>query len=145
MFLTDLELIAEPQPDIWRVGAPLIWCDPVFGRLEAPVDFKTDLASIPRLFRNLPWLDPDGVSRRPAVLHDWLYDTCGGRRWGKEFADDFLYAALCDEGAGRPTGWAYWAAVHYFGHWSWNEAGVNLLGNVKTGPAVGASHIAQGL
>lgn len=135
MFLTDLELIAEPQPDIWRVGAPLVWCDPTFGRLEAPVGFKTDLASIPRALRNLPFLDPDGQSRRPAVIHDWLYDTCGGRRFGKPFADAFLRAALLAEGASKPTAWAFYTAVHCFGGGPWKDAGTNLLGNVCTGPA----------
>lgn len=119
MFLTCLELIAEPQPDLWRVAAPLVWQDKRYGLLTAPVGFVTDLASIPRVFRNLPFLDPDGQSRRPAVIHDWLYDTALGRRYGKEFADSFLRASLTAEGTSQRTAWAFWAAVHYFGGPSW--------------------------
>lgn len=143
MFLTELELIAEPRPDLWRFGAPLVWCDPVFGRLEAPVGFLTDLASIPRLFRNLPLLDPDGASRRPAALHDWLYGSTPGRRFGKPFADAFLEAALKAEGIHPAGAWVYWAAVHYFGASSWNGDGKALSvpgklpstpGSVSKGP-----------
>lgn len=123
MFLSDLVLIEDPRPDLWRLGSALIWEDKVFGRLEVPVGFVTDLASIPRAFRNLPFLDPNGVSRRPAALHDWLYGSAPGRRLGKPFADQFLYAALRSEGAGPKTAWAFWAAVHYFGASSWNGDG----------------------
>jgi hypothetical protein len=119
MFLTDLELIADPKPDLWRLGAPLVWCDPVFGRLEVPAGFLTDLASIPRAFRNLPLLDPDGASRRPAAMHDYLYGSALGRRLGKTFADSFLRASLMAEGLSPRGAWVYWAAVHYFGGPSW--------------------------
>lgn len=119
MFKTPLALIAEPQPDLWAVAVPLVWDDGIYGHLEVPQGFVTDLASIPRIFRNLPFLDPAGVSRRPATLHDWLYGSAPGRRLGKPFADQFLYAALLAEGATPRVAWAFWAAVHYFGGSSW--------------------------
>lgn len=131
MFLTTLELIADPQPDIWTLGAALVWCDATYGRLEVPVGFKTDLASIPRIFRNLPMLDPDGLSRRPAALHDWLYGSVAGRRLGKPFADSFLRAALLSEGASKRAAWVFWAAVHYFGASSWNSDGRALSPSFK--------------
>lgn len=121
MFLTDLTLTAESQPDKWRVGASLVWLDKTYGRLEVPAGFVTDLASIPRAFRNLPFLDPNGQSRRPAVLHDWLYGSQAGRRYGKEFADDFLRAALIAEGATQATARAFYYAVHWFGGSSWRD------------------------
>lgn len=126
MFLTPLELIADPRPDLWRLGAPLVWCDPLFGRLEVPTGFVTDLASIPRLFRNLPWLDPDGVSRRPATLHDWLYGSPTGRLKGKEIADSFLRAALLAEGASKAVAQTFYLAVHWGGGSSWDSDGVAL-------------------
>jgi hypothetical protein len=119
MFLTELELIADARPDLWKVGRPLIWLDKTYGKLTAPDGFLTDLASIPRVFRNLPWLDPNGNSRRPAVIHDWLYDTAPGRRYGKDFADAFLRSALLAEGATAGTARAFWLAVHLFGGPSW--------------------------
>lgn len=126
MFLTPLELIADPQPDLWRLGAPLVWCDPVYGRLEAPVGFQTDLASIPRIFRNLPFLDPAGISRRPAVLHDWLYGSVAGRVHGKQYADNFLRVALLAEGAGKAVAQSFYLAVHWGGQSSWDGDGVRL-------------------
>lgn len=126
MFLSQLELIADPQPDLWRLGAPLVWCDPTYGRLEVPTGFQTDLASIPRIFRNLPWLDPDGLSRRPAALHDWLYGSKQGRSFGKQFADSFLRAALESEGASQACAGTFYYAVHWFGGSSWDGDGVAL-------------------
>lgn len=126
MFLTPLELIADPQPDLWRLGAPLVWCDPVYGRLEVPVGFQTDLASIPRLFRNLPFLDPAGISRRAAVVHDWLYGSADGREHGKQYADSFLRVALLAEGASKSVAQSFYLAVHWFGGSSWYEDGNRL-------------------
>jgi len=120
MFLTQLTLTAEPQPDLWRVGAPLVWCNPSYGRLEVPVGFVTDLASIPRALRNLPFLDPNGQSRRPAVVHDYLYSSRLGRRLGKQFADNFLREALLAEGATKGTAGAFYWAVHLFGSFAWD-------------------------
>ena len=126
MFLTELELIAEPQPDLWRLGAPLVWCDPTYGRLCIPVGFVTDLASIPRLLRNIPMLDPNGLSRRPAAMHDFLYGSRIGRRFGKQFADSFLRSALLAEGASQGTAGAFYWGVHLFGQSSWDNDGLKL-------------------
>lgn len=119
MFLTELDLKAEPRADYWRVASPLIWSDPVYGRLEAPIGFVTDLASIPRVFRNLPAFDPNGPSRRPAVIHDWLYSSREGYRYGRLFADSFLRSALGAEGASQLTAEAFYWAVRLGGssHW----------------------------
>lgn len=134
MFLTPLALIAKPQPDLWAVAVPLVWDDAIYGHMEVPQGFITDLASIPRVFRNLPFLDPAGLSRRPAVLHDYLYGSVAGRRLGKAFADDFLHDALIAEGASRKTAWAFWAAVHYFGASSWAGDGAALAAPSRDPP-----------
>lgn len=126
MYESPLVLIAAPLPDLWDLGAPLVWADGVYGTLTVPVGFRTDLASIPRLFRNLPFLDPDGLSRRPATTHDYLYGSPAGRRLGKAFADDFLYDALISEGVSKSAAAAFYAAVHYFGGSSWDEDGRRL-------------------
>lgn len=121
MFLTDLELRALPQPDEWVFASPLIWDDPIFGRLVAPVGARTDLASIPRLVRNLPFLDPDGPSRRPAAMHDMLYRL--GRSRGKDFADRFLRAALLSDGCAEATAAAFYWGVHLGGGPAWRSDG----------------------
>lgn len=91
-----------------------------------PAGFVTDLASIPRLFRNLPWLDPNGLSRRPAVIHDWLYGSKEGRGYGKQFADSFLRSALIAEGAPQSAAGTFYYAVHWFGSGSWDDDGRRL-------------------
>jgi hypothetical protein len=118
MFATELELIAiEKRPDLWRFGAPLVW---TAGNetITVPKGFITDMASIPHLIDWLPNLDRDGLSRRPAALHDWLYG--GDRTRGKDVADNTLMAALLAEGMGNVGAFEYWYAVSKFGRSSWD-------------------------
>lgn len=117
MFTSRLVIRDLPEPDLWTLAAPLVWSDPVRGTLTAPEGFVTDLASIPRALRNLPTLDVDGISRRPAAMHDWLYG--GDRSRGKGFADTFLRDALIAEGASDAVADTYYEAVHLFGAASW--------------------------
>ncbi len=110
MFSTEL-LLQASGPDFWIVQAPLQWWEDDGQSITVPIGFRTDLASIPRLFRNLPFLDPNGVSRRPAVLHDYLYS----KQITRMSADYKLFKALRAEGASYMTAWTFWAAVRAFG------------------------------
>lgn len=85
--------------------------------ITVPRGFITDLASIPRALWNLPFTDPNGVSRRPACLHDALYAL--GRSAGKAFADDALRRAMLSEGASPFVAGMFYKAVHYFGKGSY--------------------------
>lgn len=119
MFISPLILEAYVgRDDQWVVRAPLIWCDATFGRIEVPVGFFTDLASIPRSLRGLPAFDPCGRSRRPAVVHDWLYQI---QNIPKETADAFLSAAMVKEGCPLADATAFYEAVHLFGQSSWEQ------------------------
>lgn len=118
MFLTELILAADPEPDIWVLAAPLVWRDDVFGLVEVPCGFRTDMASIPRVLRGLSFLDPNGLSRRPACVHDWLY---AWRGWGKARADNFLRFALFADGCSPWACEAFYYGVHCFGMSSWNS------------------------
>lgn len=120
MFLSHLVLEADARPDNWIVRAPLVWCDALYGRLAVPEGFYTDLASIPRALRNLPAFDPNGKSRRPAVVHDWLYQC---QSHPKSFADEFLRAALIAEGVSPDAAEAFYEAVRLFGQNSWDIDG----------------------
>lgn len=112
-------LAADAMPDMWVFRRPLIWCDAFFGRIEVPIGFRTDLASIPRIFRNIPLTDPNGRSRLPAGVHDWLYRLQGD----KDTADQFLYTALRSEGMSVWGAAIYYRAVHLFGGSSWTSDG----------------------
>lgn len=123
MFLSDLDLIVIPgRPNLWRYATPLRWSSGGIDH-EVPAGFLTDLASIPAALDWLPDLSPDGLSRRPAALHDWLYG--GDRTRGKDYADSTLRAALKLEGMGSVGAFEYWYAVHKFGRSSWD--GDNLV------------------
>lgn len=124
MFRSELNLIAiGGAPGLWRFGAPLIW-DAGAETITVPTGFLTDLASIPRLLDWLPNLDRDGLSRRPAALHDWLYG--GDRTRGKDYADNTLRAALLLEGMGTVGAFEYWAAVSKFGRSAWDDDNKDL-------------------
>jgi hypothetical protein len=124
MFTNELNLIAiEGRPDLWRFGAPLIWEAPASATSPAetitvPKGFITDMASIPHALDWLPNLDRDGLSRRPAALHDWLYG--GDRTRGKDYADSTLRAALLAEGMSSVGAYEYWFAVSKFGRPAWD-------------------------
>lgn len=118
MFTTPLILQADSRPDLWSVAAALVWTDPLLGTVTVPAGFETDLASIPRLLRNLPDLDTNGLSRRPAVLHDYLY--CMGCTT-RDAADRTLQRALLAEGATRFTAWVYYTGVHWGGGAPWTR------------------------
>lgn len=104
MFTTDLLLREMPQPDIWAVASPLIWSGTGL-TIKVPTGALTDLASIPRMLRNIPNLDPDGYSRSAAVCHDWLYRT---HQLSKADADSFLRYAIISRG-GSP-----WSAYMFY-------------------------------
>lgn len=123
-FESELNLIAiNGRPDLWRFGAPLAWRDRDT-LIVVPVGFITDLASIPHLVDWLPNLDRDGISRRPAALHDWLYG--GDRTRGKDYADDTLRHALIFEGMSNVGAYEYWEAVSKFGRSSWDDDNKDL-------------------
>ena len=118
MFLTDLILKPDPQPRLWVLVQDLVWEDDIFGRLTVPCGFRTDLASVPPVVRDIPNLDPNGLSRRPAAMHDWLY---AWRGIGKDNADLFLRQALLAEGATAQTAELFYDGVHDFGQSAWDS------------------------
>jgi hypothetical protein len=103
MFITTLRLEAE-QPGYWVLLEPLIWDSKL--TVIVPKGFRTDLASIPRLFRWL--LQQNGKSRRAAVLHDFLYRH---HKMSRKDADALFHTALTVEKVNPVGRWLYWAGV----------------------------------
>lgn len=117
MFLTKLVLEDAPTPDEWVVRVPLVWEDARFGgRIEVPAGFITDLASIPRVLRGV--LDVTGPSRKPAVLHDWLYCS---QPCSRAEADGIFRHALGVSGLGKLARNTYWAGVRTGGWLPWSK------------------------
>lgn len=115
MFTTPLELKEDPRPDYWAVCSPLVWSDTGL-LISVPEGFITDLASIPRLLRNLPMLDPDGYSRSAAVLHDWLYRT---HQMSRADSDGVLRRAIISRGGSATTARIFWMGVRLGGNQPW--------------------------
>lgn len=61
----EFELQSDYTADIIRNGVHL--------QIIVPKGFKTDLASIPRILWTISGMDPDGLYRGAAVVHDYLY------------------------------------------------------------------------
>ena len=115
MFTTVPDLGISETPDYWFLAEPLVWVSPGL-RVQIPKGFKTDLASIPAVIRNL--LDVNGRSRCPAILHDWLYSSGILTR---EDADEHLRLALSEYGESPVTARVYWLGVRAGGWKAWND------------------------
>lgn len=134
MFKSALQLEAMKEPNEWALTSDLIWrTDTVWApsgeieacgvRLVVPKYYITDLASIPRILRNL--LNVNGKSRRAAVLHDFLYACATSkvhyRPRSRGNADAIFYKALRSEGVGRVAATAYWLGVRAGGWITWRK------------------------
>jgi hypothetical protein len=103
----------------WILGDPLIVEVEGGERIEVPVGFTTDGASVPGWAQPLtgwdPWADPQ---RWAGVAHDWLYTQRGV---SKEHADDVFRAVLRAEGANAFKREAMYLAVKLFGGPAYRE------------------------
>lgn len=113
-FLSPLDLRAH-EPGEWVLLAPLEYRAANGRKYLVPSRFITDLASIPLLAR--PAIDQNGRSRRPAVLHDFLYCLKQGSR---SEADALFLEALEAEGVSPITRRIMWLAVRAWGWRYWN-------------------------
>lgn len=91
-------------------------------RVEVPVGFETDLASIPWWAR---WVIPKAHSNAyAAVIHDFCYDT---RFTERQLADAMFFEALRDPVCNTSlfSAWVMWAAVRVGGRRGWQRARQN--------------------
>lgn len=117
MFDSRVLLEELPVPNKWVLGRPLVWRDSK-GTITVPAGFITDLASIPKVFRNV--LDVNGASRSPATLHDWLYQS---KIITRAEADALLRDALAARGVGVVQRNVFYAGVRVGGWKGWKEDG----------------------
>lgn len=114
MFTTDLDLRAT-EPGRWVLLAPLVWDEGTTG-ITVPAGFVTDLASVPRPFRNI--LNINGRSRRAAVLHDFVYTE---QTLTRADCDALFRRALIAEGVSIAGRWIYWSGVRVGGWVTWGN------------------------
>lgn len=138
MFKSDPGLIPIPQkPDLWFLDKPLVW-EQAGLTITIPVGFISDDASIPKFLDWIPFLDRQGLSRRPGLLHDGIYSI--GRHIGKDGADRILRAACLVEGMLPWQAWCIYQGVHLGGQSSWDsDAREGNTNAVDTGDFVTAA------
>jgi hypothetical protein len=92
-FLSELDVHLQQGCDtVWILDAPLIYESDIVGRVEVPVGFYTDLASVPRI----PIIFELFGSRahRSAVVHDYLYRIDSAPQATKLQADRVFFEAM---------------------------------------------------
>lgn len=131
-FESHLELRHRPGHHRWEVIEPLHYrhytqtpalptgYQPRASQLiVVPVGYLSDLASIPRMARRL--VDRQNpTTRRPSVLHDFIY-TALTDRFTKREADRIFYQALLEEGTSGVLAWLMWRAVCLGGRGNWDQ------------------------
>ncbi len=73
-----------------------------------PRRFITDFASVPKVVEWLPGFDVNGNSRRPAVLHDFLYCS---QMYPRDRCDYLFYEALVSVGYSAAQARLFWLGV----------------------------------
>ncbi|HWO71679.1 MAG TPA: DUF1353 domain-containing protein, partial [Actinomycetota bacterium] len=114
---------------VWMTLSPLrYWSVRVGTIVVVPAEFVTDLASVPRW--PLAWFVAGGRAPRPAVLHDYAYQSGhllsaeDGRpiELTRREADAVFWEAMLadpEDGTNRLTAWLMWAAVRAGGRGAW--------------------------
>jgi hypothetical protein len=116
---------------MWALLKSISWIPNVgesgISRVDVPVGFVTDFASIPRAFWSA--LPPDGEYAYAAVCHDYLY-------WFQERSrvesDEVFRRAMMDFNIGSGTVLVIYKAVRAFGQSAWDEnARLRLAGEKR--------------
>ncbi|AUN95393.1 DUF1353 domain-containing protein [Pseudazoarcus pumilus] len=113
MFLGELIIRDGQRSGEWVLHAPFVW-QTDDERIVVPEGFRTDLASIPRLFQGL--IPVNGRHRRAAVLHDYLYVVQDRSR---SAADRLFLTAMESVGVRWSQRWVMYAAVRVGGWLPW--------------------------
>ena len=112
-FTTELKVKPLPDGRKWKL---LEEFDYYLGNLgsgmyiRVPAGFITDFASVPRLFWGI--LPPWGRYGKPAVLHDYLYQS---QKFMRVLCDAIFYEAMCVLGVKWWKRWLLYLGVRIGG------------------------------
>lgn len=95
----------------WRLIKPLIFESEKYGRIEVPVGFRSDFASVPRL--PLIYSLFGNTSHNAAVIHDWLYS--GQVEISRKAADKVFVEAMKSKNQSKWRRFPMFWAVRLFG------------------------------
>lgn len=101
----ELTLVALPEVGQWKLLNRLEVLDDKEHSFYVPAGFATDLASLPRIIRGL--FNRNGKSRKPAVLHDYLYSQ---KMFTRKKCDLIFKDCLINAGISK-----FAARLYYFG------------------------------
>lgn len=88
-------------------------------QVTVPVGFRTDFASIPRMFQHI--ISPVGKWSSAALFHDYIYSKQFEGNISRKQADDMFYVLARHYHTNAVTAWVMWACVRMFGKWSWKK------------------------
>lgn len=120
-FLSDL--IARRTAGVWTLEAPLKYQSDRLGFLvTVPADFRTDLASVPRL--PLAFLLAGDTAHEAAVVHDYLYQAHTALGVARDDADYVFWEAMNVSRPPEPAWrrWLMWSQVRLWGWSAWETA-----------------------
>ena len=112
-------VVCPIDADLWIVHIPFVFvcqCNKVKHRVEAPEDFVTDFASIPRILWSIVprW----GLYGWAAVIHDFLY---WDQRMTRREADDVFRHAMITSAVPAWRRIVIYRAVRLFGSVAWRR------------------------
>ena len=95
--------------------------EPLYCRgLSIPAGFKSDGASVPRLFWRVVFPPGDACALRAAIIHDYIYRH-HPTGWTRKAADDLFRDLLIQDGTPLFRAYAAYYAVRLFGGRSWSK------------------------
>lgn len=127
MFCSKLQL-EEAGPGRFKLISLLFYEVRGLVNIIIPKGFVTDFASIPKAVQMMPGFEVNGLSRAPAVLHDFLYQRRGvfenmGRKvhFSRAQVDAMFRIALAECGVPWHVRWAMYMGVRVGGWLFWKR------------------------
>ena len=107
-------VVREIGDDTWALVEPLRYVGNT-DRFVVPAGFRTDFASVPRIF---VWLIPKyGRYTKAAILHDFLCEESKAGRFDRDDADGLFRRAMRELGVPFLRRWIMWGAVSLATQW----------------------------
>lgn len=107
----------DHEIDIKRIGArrAIVLRDTTLFGVDIPQGFKTDAASVPRLF----WwiISPYTEALYAAVVHDFQLSVDGKNAKRRKRIDQMFYYNLRDSGINLPRSYAAYLGVRIWSRW----------------------------
>ena len=107
-------VVREVDDNTWELVDELRYAGNT-DRFVVPAGFRTDFASVPRVF---VWLIPKyGRYTKAAILHDHLCDEAKADRFDRDDADGLFRRAMRELGVSFLRRWVMWGAVSLATQW----------------------------